>query len=121
MIVKVQCTFTCSVPSLGVIANIGEVREVSEEAAEILVGTGKFVLLESADEDEPQESAVEPDLTVLKDLGAKSKKALNDANVHTLTELLAVDPQELSAATSIKLAKIEEWRREAVGLIQAKE
>lgn len=56
-IVRVKCTETRDFPSMGIIARIGEERDVEASVAEALVASGCFVIVEQdvPEEDETQE------------------------------------------------------------------
>lgn len=123
MTVKVMCNYSCSVPQVGIIANLGEVREVDEDVAQILVGTGKFDVVEASEADTTDDSVLVPpvvkqkELIDLANLGPKSVRSLNEAGVHSIEDLISADPEVLAEQIAMKVSRIQEWQAEATSII----
>ena len=110
--VIVRCISTRSVPQLGVIARVGEIREETEERARILQETGAFVIDGPVAPDAELPFTEMDDLTVINGLGPKSAQALADSGVDTFEDLLAQDPEVLAEASGLRDADISAWQTE---------
>ena len=101
--VMVVCISACSVPTMSIISRVGETREVTKAQADILVGMGRFKILEDVNviPVEEKEIAQEKETSVYPDKYIEGNVTMPNSEVN----LINVNQSEQATPSAISLAK----------------